>query len=107
MTHERPRWRCPAINAMIDVTTSRDAALRTHVPISMFLLLVALAFACAFLAGIEMSKQPRPSAFHMLAFAGTLALICYVIVNIEFPRLGLVRIGQFDHLLVLARQQMG
>ena len=43
----------------------------------------------------------------MLAFAGTLALICYVIVNIEFPRLGLVRIGQFDRLLVLARQQMG
>ena len=78
---------------MIDVTTARDAALQTHVPISMFVLLLALAFACAFLAGIEMSKQPRPSAFHMLAFAGTLALICYVIVNIEFPRMGSVRPG--------------
>jgi hypothetical protein len=97
----------PAINAMVDVTMARDAALRTHVPISMFILLVGLAFACAFLAGIEMSKQPRPSAFHMLAFAGTLALICYVIVNIEFPRLGLVRMGPFDNLLVIARQQMG
>src|SRR4051812_28233039 len=97
----------PAINAMIDVTTTRDAALQTHVPISMFILLIVLAFACAYLAGIEMSKQARPSAFHMLAFAGTLALICYVIVNIEFPRLGLVRMAPFDHLLVLARQQMG
>jgi len=97
----------PAINAMIDLTTARDAAVQTHVPISMFVLLVVLAFACAFLAGVEMSKQPRPSEFHMLAFAGTLALICYVIVNVEFPRLGLVRLGRFDHFLVIARQQMG
>ncbi|SRR6266496_2846714 len=97
----------PAINQMIDLTTSRDAALQTHVPISMFILLVVLAFACAYLAGIEMSKQARPSAFHMLAFAGTLALICYVIVNIEFPRVGLVRLAPFDRLLVIARQQMG
>jgi uncharacterized membrane protein YeiB len=97
----------PAINAMIDVTTARDAAVRTHVPVSMFTLLVVLAFACAFLAGVEMSKQSRPSAFHMLAFAGTLALTCYVILNVEFPRFGLVRMGPFDNLLVIARQQMG
>jgi len=92
---------------MIDVTTERDAALQTHVPVAMFVLLVVLAFACAFLAGAEMSKQPRPSAFHVLAFAGTLALTCYVIINVEFPRWGFVRMGVFDHLLVQVRHQMG
>lgn len=97
----------PAINAMIDVTTERDAALQTHVPAAMFVLLIVLAFACAFLAGAEMSKQRRPSAFHVLAFSATLALTCYVIVNVEFPRWGLVRMGVFDQLLVQARHQMG
>ena len=97
----------PAINTMIDVTTARDASLRTHVPAAMFGLLVALAFACAFLAGIEMSKQPGPSTFHMLAFAGTLALTCYVIVNVEFPRLGFAHLGPIDALLAQVRQRMG
>jgi len=97
----------PALNAMIDVTTERDAALQTHVPVAMFVLLLVLAFACAFLAGVEMSKQARPSAFHVLAFSATLALTCYVIINVEFPRWGFVRMGVFDHLLVQVRHQMG
>jgi hypothetical protein len=96
----------PAINQMIDVTTARDAALRSHVPAAMFALLVALAFACAFLAGVEMSKQPRPSTFHVLAFAGTLALTCSVIINVEFPRLGFGQLGPIDALLAEVRQRM-
>jgi hypothetical protein len=96
----------PAINEMIDVTTARDASLRTHVPGAMFALLIGLAFACAFLAGIEMSKQSRPSPFHVVAFAGTLALTCYVIVNVEFPRLGFGRLGPIDALLAEVRQHM-
>jgi hypothetical protein len=97
----------PAINAMIDVTTARDAALRTHVPLAMFILLLVLAFACAMLAGMEMSKQPRPSPFHVLAFAGTLALTCYVIVNIELPRVGWAPLGPIDALFAQVRQRMG
>lgn len=96
----------PAINEMIDVTTSRDASLRTHVPAAMFALLIALAFACAFLAGVEMSKQPRPSTFHVLAFAGVLALTCYVIINVEFPRLGFPSLAPIDALLAQARHSM-
>jgi len=96
----------PAINEMIDVTTDRDASLRSHVPAAMFALLMALAFACAFLAGAEMSKQPRPSTFHVLAFAGTLALTCYVMINVEFPRLGFGQLGPIDALLAEARHAM-
>jgi len=97
----------PAINEMIDVTTERDASFQTHVPIAMFALLIVLAFACAFLAGVEMSQQPRPSAFHVLAFAGTLAVTCYVILCVEFPRWGFVRLTPFDNLIVAVRQSMG
>ncbi len=97
----------PAINAMIDVTTARDAAQWMHVPIALFALLIMLALACGFFAGLGMSKNPRPHKLHMVAFAGTLALTAYVIANIEFPRIGLTALRLFDTLLIEVRQQMG
>jgi len=96
----------PAVNAMIDVTTARDAALRTHVPLATFVLLIVLAFICSLFAGAEMAKDERPSTANVVAFAATLALTCYVIVNIELPRLGFARLGAFDALLAQVRQSM-
>jgi hypothetical protein len=96
----------PAMNAMIDVTNARDAALRSHAPLAIFVLLLLLSFACAFFAGVEMSKGDRPSVLHVVAFAATLALTTYVIVNIELPRLGFTRLGPIDALMVQAREQM-
>lgn len=97
----------PAITRMIDVTIARDASLYTHVPMALFALLIVLSFGCAFFSGLAMSKNPRPSPFHLVVFAGMLALTCYVIVNVEFPRLGLVRLGPIDALLSQVRQRMG
>jgi hypothetical protein len=97
----------PAINEMIHVTTERYAAMWTHVPFALFVLLIAFAFACAFFAGVGMSKMPRPSPLHVVMFASTLALTAYVIVNVEFPRLGFVRLGPIDALLAEVRQRMG
>jgi hypothetical protein len=97
----------PAINAMIDVTTTRDAAQWMHVPIALFALLILLALACGFFAGLGMSKNPRPNKIHIIAFAATLALTGHVIANIEFPRVGLTALRLFDTFLVEVRQQMG
>ena len=97
----------PAITRMIDVTIARDASLHSHVPLALFALLIALSFGCAFFSGLEMSKNSRPSPLHVVAFAGTLALICYVIANVEFPRHGFIRLGPIDALLSQVRQRMG
>jgi hypothetical protein len=96
----------PAVNAMIDVTTVRDAALRTHAPVAIFILLLLLSFMCAFFAGAEMAKNDRPSMLHVVAFASTLALTTYVVVNIELPRLGFTSLAPIDALLAQVRQQM-
>jgi hypothetical protein len=96
----------PAVNQMFDVTTARDAALRTHVPIALFVLMIMLSFVCAFFAGAEMAKNDRPSMVHVTAFAATLALTTYVIVNIELPRLGFGHLGAFDALLAQVRERM-
>lgn len=96
----------PALNEMIDVTTARQAAMRMHVPIAIFVTLGILSLACAFLAGIGMGRAGRMSHLYVFAFAGTLALAAYVILNLEFPRLGFVRFEALDAFLVETRASM-
>jgi hypothetical protein len=42
----------------------------------------------------------------MVIFAATMALALYVIVDLEFPRLGFIRFDAYDQLLVDVRESM-
>ncbi len=95
-----------SLNAMFDVATERYAALRTHVPPAIFFLLVIMALACGFFAGIGMSKRQHPSYLHMLIFAGVMAVTAYVILNLEFPRFGFERLNTIDAFLREQRDAM-
>ena len=82
-----------SLNQAFDVAIARYAALRTHVPGAIFILLLVLALACAFFAGIGMARRRGPpSTLHMIIFAGVLAVTAYVILNLEFPRAGFVKL---------------
>jgi hypothetical protein len=96
----------PALNAMIDITTTRTMAARMHPPVIIFAMLVALALAAALLAGHGMSKAKSRSWIHVLALAAAMAVALYVILEIEYPRLGLIRVDAFDEVLVDLRQLM-
>jgi hypothetical protein len=71
-----------------------------------FLFLAVLAVAAAFLAGMEMASPERLSPLHIFAFAGMMALMTYVLLNLEFPRLGFVRLDYLDSLLAELRATM-
>jgi hypothetical protein len=43
---------------------------------------------------------------HILGFAASVAVSVYVIIDIEFPRLGLIRVDAFDQALVELRDSM-
>jgi hypothetical protein len=96
----------PAFNEMFDVTTARDVALRTHIPVPVLLLLEILALACAFLAGLDMGRSGNLHWLHMLLFAGGLALTIYVILDVEFPRVGLSQLRRADAELIRVRADM-
>lgn len=96
----------PSLNSMIDVTSARDAALWMHIPLPVFVLLAVLSAICALFVGMGMAAARRVSLLHVFAFAGTLALTAYVILNIEFPRLGFVRFEPLDALLADVRAAM-
>lgn len=96
----------PALNQMIDITSSRRVAFVTHAPLTIYAMLVAVALASAFLAGMGMSGGRRQSWVHALGFAAVISFTVYITLDIEFPRVGLVRIDNLDVLLVEARQAM-
>ncbi len=96
----------PALNEMIDITTVRTVAALTHSPVIIFAILAALALASSLLAGHGMAGSGRRSWLHMLVFAATMSMTLYVILDLEFPRLGLIRLDAFDHVLVEVRESM-
>jgi hypothetical protein len=46
------------------------------------------------------------SWIHLVIFAVTLTVTLYTVTDMEYPRLGLIRIENFDHFLVEAYEQM-
>ena len=91
---------------MIDITTTRAMVARIHPPLVVFLMLAGLALASSMLAGYSMGAGKATSRFHRFAFALVIAATVYVIVDIEYPRLGFIRVDSADSFLVDLRQTM-
>ena len=96
----------PALNTMIDITTTRTMTTLMHPPTIVFVMLFGLALAASLLAGYGMTGSKVRSRFHMLGFALVMAFAVYVILDIEYPRLGLIRVDAFDQALVDLRESM-
>jgi hypothetical protein len=97
----------PALNAMIDITTTRVAVTQFHPPRIVFVMLAALSLIAAMLAGYQMSTAARRSWFHVALFVITFTLAIYVILDLEYPRLGLIRVDAADALLKDLRSSWG
>jgi hypothetical protein len=95
----------PAINAMIDITSTRQTAFHLHPPSIVFLLLFGLSFVCAFMAGSGTSST-GPNWYYAFALAITVTLTIYATLEIENPDRGLIRLTQTDQSLVDLRNSM-
>jgi hypothetical protein len=95
-----------SLNAMIDITTNRSMALETHPPLAIYIALTTLVLASSVLAGYAMAKAGKRNWTHTLVFAGTIALAVYLILDLDYPRIGLVRIDSADHIMVDLRKEM-
>ena len=54
--------------------------------------------------------RPADSAgrfFHIIVFAAVITVTIYVIIDLEFPCIGIIRINATDRLLVDLRKKMG
>jgi hypothetical protein len=96
----------PALNEMIDITTTRTAATRVHPPMVIYVLIGLLATVAAAFVGHGMAGRPARSVIHTLGFAAATALAIYVILDLEFPRMGFIRVDSADQVLVELRNSM-
>ena len=96
----------PALNSMIDITTTRTMASKMHPPRIIFILLFVLALASSLLAGHAMAEGKGRTWVHMLCFSLAMAAAIYVILDLEYPRLGFVRVDDMDQVLVDLRNSM-
>jgi len=96
----------PALNEMFDITTKRTMAAQAHPPLVVFGLLFVFALCAALLAGSAMARPQSRRWLHSVTFAFALAGSVYVIIDMEFPRVGLIRVDSFDKVLVDLRRSM-
>ncbi len=97
----------PALNAMIDITTTGTMLAKTHIPLLIRALLVISPLLCAFLAGIESSPRARGVWIPSILFAIMLSLTVYGVLDLDYPRVGLIRVDAFDQAMEELRVSMG
>ncbi len=96
----------PALNQMFDITTTRTMAARFHAPVVIYIMLGLLVLAGSLLAGYGMANGSARNWFYAFAFALIMSIAIYVILDFEFPRMGLIRVNTYDQVLVDVRQSM-
>jgi hypothetical protein len=96
----------PALNNMIDISTTRTMALQLHPPRIVYALLLGLGLICSLLAGFRMSSGQHRSWLHILGFTVLTVIIVYVMLDVEYPRAGLIRLESADQLLINLREHM-
>jgi len=101
-----PMLLLPALNAMFDITTTRIEAMKNHPPAVIFAMLGGLSLASALLAGYGMAGSKSSSWVHCVGFAAVVAVTSYVIIDLEYPRLGFIRVDDADSVMVDLRASM-
>lgn len=88
-----------ALNEMFDMATTRVGATMNHPPAVIYYLLAALSLVSALLVGYVMCGTELRSWFYMLLLTVTLSITFYVILDLEYPRSGTIRVDAADQLL--------
>lgn len=95
-----------SLNAMFDTGHMRMEQTRIHPPMIIHTLLIILVLLCSLLAGSLMAGNERPNWVHIFGFAIMLTLTVLIIVDLEYPRLGAIRIDSWDRVLMDVRTNM-
>ena len=102
------RWESRAADLRTSIFTTlgliasatRVTASTNHPPGIIYLLLVTLSLLGALLVGYGTSPNKDRSLLHQGTFALVTSLAIYVIIDLEYPRLGLIRIDTADQALI-------
>ena len=96
----------PALREMF-VSAERERIARLiHPPKIIYLMLGLTALAAALLGGYAFATTPTRNWTYMLGIAAAVSISTYVILDLEYPRIGLVRVDPLDQVLVDLHQSL-
>lgn len=95
----------PALNEMFDAVDAEKLAQRIHPPQVIYVMLGLTALAAALFGGFALSNGPR-NWMYSVGVALTISVAIFVILELESPRLGLIRIDAIDSALGEVRATM-
>jgi hypothetical protein len=96
----------PALNEMFEVSTVRTVTMYARLPNLIFALLVLVALLSSSLAGYGMAERKKRSWFHVLLFAGAVAVTVYAVLDLDDSRVGLIRLDSAENVLVQLRDSI-
>ena len=96
----------PALNQMFDAVDMERMTRRIHPPFVIFIMLGVAALATALFAGYGMAGGRKRNVVYMVGIAATVSIAAYVIIELEYPRVGLIRVTAMDQVLVDLRESM-
>ena len=82
-----------------EISTRSITAPYLHPPLVISGVLLMLSLVSAFLLGYQASTIRRKSWVHLGLFVGFLAVITYLVLDVEYPRVGAIRIGDMQEFL--------
>jgi hypothetical protein len=93
----------PTINELFDVVDRERLASTNHPPRIIYVMLLVAAFAGAMFAGYSMANEKTRNWLFIIGIAATISIVMYVVIELEFPRLGVVNTTVMDRALIDAR----
>lgn len=86
----------PALNSCFDIAAARRMTTEEHPPEVIFFMLVALGLVCSLMAGFAMAEGKNRNLLYVLGFAFMISVTCYLILDLEYPRMGFLQVKDFD-----------
>jgi hypothetical protein len=96
----------PALNDMFGAVERERAARIMHPPSLVFVMLGIAALASALFAGYGMAVGAHRNWMYIIGIAAAVSIAAYVVLELEYPRLGLVRVDEIDRTLQDLRTSM-
>lgn len=96
----------PTLNEMFDIVTTRTIAVQTHTSTWIFFLFFCIIIICSILSGMSMARSGQFYWSYMILFAAVTTITVYVILDLEYPRWGLIRLDFAQQALVNLKKSM-
>ena len=94
----------PALNSMIDITTTRQYSNIVHLPDTIIYLLFLLSCVCTFYIGYSAANKEKFSWMLAVIFCLLTSMVVYVIFDMDRPRRGFIKLDQMNNAIVELKQ---